>query len=454
MEKTKNDMNATLDRQYKEMTETSVEKLILRLSIPTIISMLVTNIYNMADTFFVGKLGTSASAAIGIVYSLMTVNQAIGFMCGHGSGSNISRKLGNKQGEEAIKFASTGFFMSLFLGMIIMIIGIIFMEPLLRIMGSTDTIMPYAKDYAICILLSAPFMTGSCVLNNVLRYEGKASLAMIGLTLGGVLNIIGDPIFIFTFNMGAFGAGVSTAVSQVISFFVLLAMFGENRTISRLRFSAVSWDIKDIVNIILTGIPSLIRQGMMSVSTMVLNYMSMPYGDAAIAAMSIVNRVSNFIFAIALGISQGFQPVSAFNYGAKKFKRVKRAFVFCCGLSIIIIGILSIFSLLFSGHIIGQFRDDTEVINVGTFALRAQCVVLFITPVTFAASMMFQGAGENLASSIASFLRSGITFVPMVLILPKFLGIYGIQLAQPVADVISFIIVVPLIINFFRKINA
>ena len=454
MEKTKNDMNATLDRQYKEMTETSVEKLILRLSIPTIISMLVTNIYNMADTFFVGKLGTSASAAIGIVYSLMTVNQAIGFMCGHGSGSNISRKLGNKQGEEAIKFASTGFFMSLFLGMIIMIIGIIFMEPLLRIMGSTDTIMPYAKDYAICILLSAPFMTGSCVLNNVLRYEGKASLAMIGLTLGGVLNIIGDPIFIFTFNMGAFGAGVSTAVSQVISFFVLLAMFGENRTISRLRFSAVSWDIKDIVNIILTGIPSLIRQGMMSVSTMVLNYMSMPYGDAAIAAMSIVNRVSNFIFAIALGISQGFQPVSAFNYGAKKFKRVKRAFVFCCSLSIIIIGILSIFSLFFSGHIIGQFRDDTEVINVGTFALRAQCVVLFITPVTLAASMMFQGAGENLASSIASFLRSGITFVPMVLILPKFLGIYGIQLAQPVADVISFIIVVPLIINFFRKINA
>jgi len=454
MEKTKNDMNAILDRQYKEMTETSVEKLILRLSIPTIISMLVTNIYNMADTFFVGKLGTSASAAIGIVYSLMTVNQAIGFMCGHGSGSNISRKLGKKQGEEAIKFASTGFFMSLFLGVIITVIGFIFMEPLLRIMGSTDTIMPYAKDYTICILLSAPFMAGSCVLNNVLRYEGKASLAMIGLTLGGVLNIIGDPIFIFTFNMGAFGAGVSTAVSQIISFFVLLAMFGENKTISRLRFSAVSRDMKDIVNILLTGIPSLIRQGMMSISIMVLNYMSMPYGDAAIAAMSIVSRVTNFIFAIALGISQGFQPVSAFNYGAKKFARVKRAFVFCCGLSMIIIGILSIFSLLFSGHIIGQFRDDTEVINIGTFALRAQCVVLFITPVTLAASMMFQGAGENLASSIASFLRSGITFVPMVLILPKFLGIYGIQLAQPVADVISFAVVMPLIIKFFRKINA
>ena len=448
------DNMSVLDRQYKEMTETSVEKLILRLSVPTIISMLVTNIYNMADTFFVGKLGTSASAAIGIVFSLMTINQALGFMCGHGCGSNISRKLGNKQGDEAIKFASTGFFMSLFLGVLIMIIGIIFMEPLLRIMGSTDTIMPYAKSYGICILLSAPFMTGSCVLNNVLRYEGKAALAMVGLTLGGVLNIIGDPIFIFVLNMGTLGAGISTAVSQVISFFVLLAMFGGDRTVSRLRFSAISWDIKDILNILYTGLPSLIRQGMMSVSTMVLNYMSMPYGDAAIAAMSIVSRVCNFIFAIALGISQGFQPVSAFNYGAKKFKRVKRAFIFCCGLSMIILGILSVLSLIFSGHIIGLFRDDADVIGVGTFALRAQCIVLFVSPITLAASMMFQGAGENLASSIASFLRSGITFIPMVAILPRFFGIYGIQLAQPLADVISFVVVMPLIVRFFKKINA
>lgn len=448
------DNMSVLDRQYKEMTETSIEKLILRLSVPTIISMLVTNIYNMADTFFVGKLGTSASAAIGIVFSLMTINQALGFMCGHGCGSNISRKLGNKQGDAAIKFASTGFFMSLFLGVLIMIIGIIFMEPLLRIMGSTDTIMPYAKSYGICILLSAPFMTGSCVLNNVLRYEGKASLAMVGLTLGGVLNIIGDPIFIFVFNMGTLGAGISTAVSQVISFFVLLSMFGGDRTVSRLRFSAISWDIKDILNILYTGLPSLIRQGMMSVSTMVLNYMSMPYGDAAIAAMSIVSRVCNFIFAIALGISQGFQPVSAFNFGAKKFKRVKRAFIFCCGLSMIILGILSVLSLIFSGHIIGLFRDDADVIGVGTFALRAQCIVLFVSPITLAASMMFQGAGENLASSIASFLRSGITFIPMVAILPRFFGIYGIQLAQPVADVISFVVVMPLIVRFFKKINA
>ena len=448
------DNMSVLDRQYKEMTETSVEKLILRLSVPTIISMLVTNIYNMADTFFVGKLGTSASAAIGIVFSLMTINQALGFMCGHGCGSNISRKLGNKQGDAAIKFASTGFFMSLFLGVLIMIIGIIFMEPLLRIMGSTDTIMPYAKSYGICILLSAPFMTGSCVLNNVLRYEGKAALAMVGLTLGGVLNIIGDPIFIFVLNMGTLGAGISTAVSQVISFFILLSMFGGDRTVSRLRFSAISWDIKDILNILYTGLPSLIRQGMMSVSTMVLNYMSMPYGDAAIAAMSIVSRVCNFIFAIALGISQGFQPVSAFNFGAKKFKRVKRAFIFCCGLSMIILGILSVLSLIFSGHIIGLFRDDADVIGVGTFALRAQCIVLFVSPIILAASMMFQGAGENLASSIASFLRSGITFIPMVAILPRFFGIYGIQLAQPVADVISFVVVMPLIVRFFKKINA
>lgn len=446
-------MNNTLDKQYSVMTGTSVEKLILRLSVPTIISMLVTNIYNMADTFFVGRLGTSASAAVGIVFSLMAVTQAVGFMCGHGCGSNISRRLGNKEPDEAIKFASTGFFMAIVLGILILAFGLIFLDPLLRVMGSTDTILPYARDYALCILLAAPFMTGSCVLNNVLRYEGKAVFAMVGLTLGGVLNIIGDPIFIFVFNLGTLGAGISTALSQITSFFVLLLMFGGERTVTRIRLFAVSRKFSDIVNIIETGFPSLIRQGMMSVSTMILNFMSKPYGDAAIAAMSIVSRVSSLIFSIALGIAQGFQLVSAYNYGAKRYDRVKRAFVFTCGLGMIILSILSLSALIFSSHIVEQFRDDPEVIKIGTFALRAQCMVLFLSPLTMVSSMMFQGAGKNLYASIASFLRSGLSFIPLVLILPHFLGIRGIQLAQPIADIIAAAVVIPLFISFFREIG-
>ena len=315
--------NSSASKQYEFMTETPVGVLIIKLGIPTTISMLITNIYNMADTYFVGTLGTSASGAVGIVFGLMAVIQAVGFMLGHGAGSIISRKLGAKETETAHLIASTSFFTSLIAGLSITFIGLAFSEPFLRLLGSTDTILPYAQDYAFWILLASPITMSSFVLNNILRYEGKAALAMIGLTTGGILNIFGDFLLIKVWNMGIAGAGISTAASQLISFFILLSMFLSKRTQSRISLKYFKSGIKNLPAICSTGFPSLMRQGLSSVSTMLLNNAAGLYGDAAVAGMTIVNRICFFIFAVGLGIGQGFQPVCSFNYGAKKFKRVK-----------------------------------------------------------------------------------------------------------------------------------
>ncbi len=437
--------------QFNKMTKTPVSKLIVQLGIPTIISMLITNIYNMTDTYFVSKLGTSASGAVGIVFALMAVLQAVGFMFGHGAGSIISRKLGHKDSESASRFASTSFFLSVAAGGIIGIVGILFLTPFMRLLGSTETILPYAKHYGFFILLAGPFMTGSCVLNNILRYEGRASFAMIGLTAGGILNMIGDPILMFGFGMGTIGAGLSTAISQVISFFILLYMFLAGKTESKLAIRLITKNAEEILDIIKTGFPSMLRQGLGSISTMLLNYQAAFYGDAAVAAMSIVNRVSMFIFSVGLGMGQGYQPVAAFNYGAGKYSRVRKGFWFTVITGECLLGGAAIAGIVFSHQIIELFRNDPDVIRIGTLALICQCASCFFQPLSLCTNMMFQSVGESRKASFLAALRSGICFIPLILLLPMWIGITGVQISQTIADVFTFAISLPLLIRFLRK---
>lgn len=442
------------DRQYQKMTETPVPSLIMSLGIPTIISMLITNIYNMADTYFVSQIGTSASGAVGIVFSLMAILQAFGFMFGHGAGSIISRKLGQRDTESAGRFASTSFFLAIGVGILIGIFGIIFLTPFMKILGSTDTILPYAKQYGLFILLAGPFMTGSCVLNNILRYEGMAAYAMIGLTAGGILNMIGDPIFMFGLNLGVAGAGISTALSQAISFFILLFMYLSGKTQSKLSIRFVTRDIKDVSEIIKTGVPSLIRQGLGSFSTMLLNHQAAVYGDAAVAAMSIVNRICMLLFSVGLGLGQGFQPVAAFNYGAGKYSRVKKGFLFTFGAGETVLGTLAVIGMILSSGLIGIFRNDPDVIRIGVFALRFQLVACFFQPMSVCTNMMFQSVGESKRASFLAALRSGICFIPLILILPLLIGLTGVQIAQTAADILAFIISVPLMVKFLKNLPA
>lgn len=440
------------ERQYRRMTETPVGKLVIQLGIPTTISMLVTTIYNMADTYFVGELkDNSASGAIGVVFGLMAIIQAVGFMFGHGAGSMISRALGQRDKERASTLASTAFVCALVSGVIFSVLGLVFLEPLMRLMGSTETILPYAKDYGKYILLAAPFMMGSFVLNNILRYEGKAAFAMVGLTIGGLLNIFLDWLFLIPWGFGIAGAGIATGISQIVSFGILLGMFFGGKAQSKLAISNVTKDFSDVIAICKTGFPSLVRQGLGSVGTMLLNHQAGVYGDAAVAAMTIVNRICFFVFAVGLGIGQGFQPVCAFNYGAKKYTRVRKGFFFTLTVGEIFMGTLAVIGFFLSGVLVGIFRNDPEVIRIGTFALRAQLAALFFQPISVFANMLFQSIGKNGVASFLSALRNGLLFVPILALLPIWLDLLGVQLAQGIADVLSFFVALPFVVQFFRR---
>lgn len=438
--------------QYEKMTATPIPRLIATLSVPTIISMLVTNIYNLVDTAFVGRLGTSASGAVGIVFGFMAIIQAFGFMFGQGSGSIISRALGGRDTETASRTASTGCFGSFMCGAAITVIGFLYIDRIVIALGSTETIAPYAKTYISFILAAAPFMAMSFTMNNILRYEGKAALGMIGLMTGAILNMAGDPIFMFAMHMGIAGAGLSTCLSQIVSFGILLGMFMTNRTESRLSLSNVSWhDISLPANIMATGFPSLLRQGLNSFTTVLLNTNAAVYGDAAVAAMSIVSRISFFVVSIGLGIGQGFQPVSGFNYGAKKYRRLRQGYKTTIIMMTCVILIGASIVLLNLENMIGLFRDDPEVIGIGTRALKLQMFSLICLPPCMSTEMLYQSTGRRMGATLLSALRNGLIFIPALLILTQLRGLSGIQEAQPVAQVLALPLTVLLGWMFFRK---
>lgn len=441
-------------QQFIKMTQQPVSRLLLSLSIPTIISMMVTNIYNMIDTAFVSRLGTSASGATGIVFGFMAILQAFGFLCGQGAGSIMSRNLGAKRIDEAIRYTTTGFFLSFFLGLLIAMFSLIFLEPLIYLLGSTETIAEYAKDYMIFIIFSAPFFTTSFTMNNLLRYEGRAKLGTIGMMTGAIINIAGDALFIFVFHMGIKGAGLSTALSQLISFGILLSMYLTGKTQTKIAFSSLAKDFHTYANIIATGFPSLLRQSLNSIAAMLLNNCANIYGDAAVAAMSIVSRVSFFPMAIAIGIGQGFQPISSFNYGAKKFDRVRRAFWSAFWGSEVALFLISIPIFLFASTLIAFFRNDSLVIIYGERALQLMCIGQLFVPLTMMVEMGFQSTGQKLLASFTSTPRSGFLFIPILLILSRLRGMNGIQEAQPLAFVFTFMICLFLCKIYLNKIKA
>ncbi len=447
-------MNSKEEAQFIKMTQTPVPPLIIRLAIPTIISMLVTSIYNMADTFFVAKLGTSAAGAVGIVFSLMAIIQAVGFMVGMGSGSQLSRLLGQKKNQEASEVASTGFFMAFIFGLVLTVFGLIFIDPLMRLLGATPTILPYARDYARYILIGAAIMCASFVLNNILRGEGKAALSMIGIALGGVINIILDPVFIFGFDLGISGAAMATVLSQCISFFILLSFFLRGKSISKLSIRNLSRHPVIYGRILKTGLPSLCRQGLASIATVALNVNAAVYGDAAVAAMSIVNRIFMLLLSVMIGFGQGFQPVVGYNYGAKKYDRVRSAIRFSLIFGTVVLGILSAGGFIFAPWLIRLFRaDDAQVVAIGTFACRAQCMVLLLAPLNVICNMLFQVIGKSGQATFVSAARQGIFFLPLIFILPSVWGLAGVCLTQPVSDIFSFLICIPMMYRFYKELR-
>ena len=435
----------TQEEKYIQMTQKPIGSTICRLAIPCIISMLVTSFYNMADTFFVGMLkSNAATGAVGVVFSMMAIIQAVGFFFGQGSGNYISRMLGRKEYKEASTMAATGFFSALGAGVLICVVGQIFLEPLAYLLGSTDTILPYTKDYLRVILLGAPWMTASLVLNNQLRFQGSAVYSMVGITAGAVLNIALDPLLIFTFDMGVAGAGWATIISQFVSFVLLLVGCGKGGNI-RISFRNVRLTWFYLGQIAKGGLPSLARQSLASLATICLNHTAGIYGgDALIAAMGVVQRIVMFGASAMLGFGQGFQPFCGFNYGAGLYSRVKKGFWFCVKGSFGILLVVATAAFCFAPQIVSLFRDDPEVIRCGAAALRFQCFSFPFQSWMVMSNMMEQVMGKTVPATFLSVARQGLFFIPAVLILSAIFGETGVQISQMVADLLTVLCAIPI----------
>ena len=439
--------------QFRRMTETPIPQLVLSLAAPTILSMLITSIYNLADTFFVGQISTSASGAVGVVSSLMAIIQALGFMLGHGAGTIISRSLGSRDTTAATRFASTSFFTALVFGVVLAVAGLGTLPHFMMLLGSTETILPHACAYARPILIAAPLMISSLVMNNILRYEGKASFAMIGLVTGGVLNIALDPLFMFVFGLGTAGAGIATALSQSISFCILLSMFLRGKTVSQFRLSAFTREARDFGRILLGGAPSFGRQGLNSIGGMLLNLAARSYGDAAVAGMSIVSRIFMFIISVAIGVGQGLQPVASFNYGARKYRRVRQAAIFTIEAAFCMLVVLVGLCWVNGDALIRLFRDDPAVTAVALPAFHYQCLAMLLQPIIVVANMTFQSVGASGRATFLACCRQGVFFIPLILILPRTHGLFGVEICQPIADVLTFLVSLPFLIAFLQQLG-
>lgn len=436
----------------EKMLNTPIPRLVTRLSLPTIASMLVSSIYNMADTYFVSQISQSASGAVGVVFVLMLLIQAIGFTLGMGAGSNIARMLGAQDEETAGEIATTAFVSALLAGLVFAVAGLSTLEPLVRLLGATETIAPHAEAYAEYILIGAPIMAASFVLNNTLRSQGNAFWSMIGLTAGGILNIILDPIFIFTLGMGTGGAALATVISQAVSFLILLVMVLRHSA-ARLSFKSIRFRL--LAKIIPVGAPSFYRQGMTSIAMMLLNRAAGAYGDAAIAAMTITSRIMSFCFSALIGFFQGFQPVCGYNYGAKRYDRVREAILFSLKVATIVLSVMAVLVFIFAPTLIAWFRrGDLEVIEIGSLALRLQALLLPTMGLAVMVNMAHQSMGMSLEASILALARQGLFFIPLILVLPSWFGLLGVQMAQPIADGLAFLLAVPFCISLLRKLKT
>lgn len=436
--------------KYTFLTQAPVHRVIGAMAIPTIISMLLTSMYNLVDTFFVGKINTQSTAAVGIVFSVMFFIQAFSFFFGNGSGNYISRQLGAQNTKDAEVMASTGLFYTLVFSLIVMLLGWFFLEPISILLGSTPTILPYTRQYLGISLLGTPFIMGTFCINNQMRFQGFTKYSVYGAISGSIINCLLDPVFIFGFSMGVSGAAVASVIGQICGFVIMLIM-SQKEGVIHYTHRRISFEGRFVKEIIAGGTPSISRQGLASVSTITLNSVAGNYGDAAIAAMSIVTRISMFIFSVIVGLGQGFQPMCGFCYGAKLYDRVKEGFWFSTKIGTLFLLFWSVVLIIFSGEVVSLFRDDPEVIAIGIPALRYQMIIFPACSFMLMANMMMQTCRKTIRANILAASRQGLLFIPLIFVLPYFYGLFGVEICQAVSDIISLIVTIPIVWSAFKE---
>ncbi|MEG1241394.1 MAG: MATE family efflux transporter [Oscillospiraceae bacterium] len=443
-----------LDDRRSMMLDTPISRLIPKMAIPTVIAMLITSVYSMADSYFVHFLGTSATAAVGVNMSIDQTIMMAGSFLAVGSNSYISRLMGAKQNDKASATLSAAFFTAFFLGILVMVPGLMFTEKMVRLLGATNSSAKYAVDYANYILIAAPFMASSFVLNQCLRSEGSPVYSMVGMGLGGIINIALDPLFIFTFDMGVGGAALATAISKFISFCILIFPYIRKHSVLRLSIKRISFSRDIVRETTLMGMPSLLRTGLSVVSFIIINNFAGRYSDSALAGISVVTRIMMVPTFAILGFAQGFQPVAGYNFGATRYDRVKESFRFSSLVAVISVTVVSLLMAVFSKQLILLFTEgDMEMVKIGQFCLITQCVIMPLNAWVIIVNMLYAALGKPVGAIILGSTRQGICFLPVVFILPIFLGIYGLASAQAVADLLAFVVAIPFAISIYRGVN-
>ena len=446
----------TLEDKYDVMLNRPVKLLVCQMAVPTIIAMVTTALYNVVDAAFVGRLSTGGTAGIGISLAYMTFVQALGFFFGHGSGNFISRSLGSRNAAAASVVASVGFFTPLLLGTAAAACLLPNLSGLSRLLGAPEEVVPYANDYLRYIVAATPFMMSALTLNNQLRLQGNAHLGMIGIVSGAVLNIVLDPLLIFVCGMGVSGASLATAVSQLCAWGLLLFWTQKPGSV-RIRIADFKPSLKVYNEILHGGLPSLFRQVFNCAAAVSLNYCAALYaapGEAssAVAAFAVVTRVMMFAFSVVLGFCQGFQPVCGYNYGAKRYDRVRESWLFATWVGTAFLLVISVAGFVFAPQIVRLFRaEDNALVEIGAATLRWQCAAFPLVGLFTSTGMLFQNIRMTGPATLLSICRNGLFFLPAVLLLPLALGLQGVQMAQAVADVLTFLLSVPYAVWINRK---
>ena len=442
------------DQRKRLMLEQPIPRVIPKMAVPTIVAFLITSIYSLADTYFVSSLGTNATAAVSVNASLDQLIMMAGSMLAMGANSYIARLLGQGDDKKASQVLSTSFFLAAGLGVMLMIFGSIFMTPMVRLLGATPTCEEYAIEYATYILLAAPFMATSFVMNQCLRSEGSATLSMVGMGFGGVLNCILDPIFIFGLDMGVAGASLATAISKIVSFGILIFPYIARRSMLHLsiRNFLPNWDI--ISNVVSVGSSSLFRNGLAVIAGILLNDLAGNISDSVLAGVGVCTKIMMFPFSIILGFGNGFQPVAGFNWGAKRFDRVRESYRFSSVVSLVGGGIMALLLGIFADPIIVVFAGtDPEMREIGKLCIWLQCVALPIHAWVAMVNMLCVGLGNAKGAMLLATSRQGSCFLPILYPLALLFGAYGIAAVQAAADVLSLVLAIPIAISMTKRIN-
>lgn len=442
-----------MSSKHEFLTAAPIPKVVGTMAVPTIIGMMVTSLYNLADTYFVSQINTQSTAAVGIVFTVMTLFQAIGFFFGHGAGNYMAISLGANDTREAERMAVTGFVYALGIAVVLAVAGYVSMRPLCLVLGCTPTILPYAESYMQPILFGAPFLVGTLVLNVQMRQQGSAAYALVGMMSGAILNLALDPLLIFGFGLGIRGAGIATMVSQMVSVSVLYLMTTRGDNV-HLRLQNFSFDPKYVAGIFTGGTPSLTRQILNSAATLLLNVAAAAFGDAAIAAMTIVTRITFLVNAAVIGLGQGYQPMCGFCFGARKYQRLIRGYWFCVAVGTLFLSAIAVVGAIFHEEIIALFRDDAEVIRIGSEALRWQVLTFPISAAIMLSNMVMQAIRKPVRATLLAAAQRGLFFIPLLLVLSKQCGLKGIEISQPLADLCAFAVALPVVLYTFRRLSA